>query len=277
MLDVLDRPSSILYGYNNSSRTVPIAMSSNARIGDIAFDGFEDYSYVTENLLVSNGHFDFANSNSLNLTDEDAHSGRYSVKLGPSESVITTRNVKPIGYGCNDPYTDQGYSVQRCNCENLFNPTPGKYIFGAWIKAEDASSDAYGNCTVQISYTDISGNVQSTTYSSSIQENIIDGWRRFEFEFNIPANKKCITVALVNSGQGNSNVFYDDIRIHPFNSTMVASVYDPLSLRKWADLDSYNFATFYEYDEEGMLKRSKQETIDGVRTIMEQRSSTIKN
>jgi hypothetical protein len=40
-----------------------------------------------------------------------------------------------------------------------------------------------------------------------------------------------------------------------------------------AELDENNFATFYEYDDEGSLVRVKKETERGIMTIKENRSS----
>jgi hypothetical protein len=71
-------------------------------------------------------------------------------------------------------------------------------------------------------------------------------------------------------------VYFDDIRIHPFNADMKTYVYDPQTLRLMAELDENNYATFYNYDEEGQLIRVKKETVQGVKTIKETRTSKQK-
>jgi len=81
---------------------------------------------------------------------------------------------------------------------------------------------------------------------------------------------------LVLSNDGSQDVYFDDIRIHPFNANMKSYVYDPFSLRLSAELDENNYASFYEYDEEGQLVRVKKETIQGIKTIKETRSSKQK-
>ncbi|MEQ1625060.1 MAG: hypothetical protein ABL870_10230, partial [Sediminibacterium sp.] len=43
-IDALTRPSAALYRYNN---TLPVAVASNAKYTDIAFDNFEDYGFVS--------------------------------------------------------------------------------------------------------------------------------------------------------------------------------------------------------------------------------------
>jgi len=44
-----------------------------------------------------------------------------------------------------------------------------------------------------------------------------------------------------------------------------------------ADLDENNYASFYEYDDDGTLIRVKKETEKGVITIKETRSALTKN
>ena len=57
---------------------------------------------------------------------------------------------------------------------------------------------------------------------------------------------------------------------------MKSYVYDPVNMRLSAELDERHFATFYEYDEEGKLKRLKKETEKGVMTIQETKSNSAK-
>ena len=55
---------------------------------------------------------------------------------------------------------------------------------------------------------------------------------------------------------------------------MKSFVYDPITLRLMAEMDERNYATFYEYDEEGALTRVKKETVRGVKTIQESRNNS---
>lgn len=80
-----------------------------------------------------------------------------------------------------------------------------------------------------------------------------------------------MSVNFVNSGT--NTIYFDDIRIHPFNSNMKSYVYDPVSLRLVAEQDANNYSTFYEYDEEGKLIRTKVETKEGIKTVTETRSA----
>ena len=54
---------------------------------------------------------------------------------------------------------------------------------------------------------------------------------------------------------------------------MKTYVYDPVNLRLVSQLDENNYASFYEYDDEGTLIRTKAETKQGIKTITETRSA----
>jgi hypothetical protein len=73
--------------------------------------------------------------------------------------------------------------------------------------------------------------------------------------------------------QPTGTVNIDDIRITPFDASMKSFVYDPYTLRLTGQLDDNNFATFYEYDDEGTLIRVKKETDRGIMTIKETRKA----
>jgi len=71
-----------------------------------------------------------------------------------------------------------------------------------------------------------------------------------------------------------STYFYaDDLRIPPYEASMVTYAYNPLTLRLMAQMDDNGYAVFYEYDDEGMLIRQKRETERGVMTITEQHTN----
>ena len=83
-----------------------------------------------------------------------------------------------------------------------------------------------------------------------------------------------MTVSL--EATGSTAVYFDDLRIHPFNANMKSFVYNPVNLRLMAELDENNYSTFYEYDDDGTLIRVKKETERGVKTIKETRSALLK-
>jgi hypothetical protein len=75
---------------------------------------------------------------------------------------------------------------------------------------------------------------------------------------------------------GTKIVYWDDVRLHPFNANMKSFVYHPVTLRLMADMDENNYCSFYEYDDDGTLIRVKKETERGIKTITETRSALQK-
>lgn len=109
---------------------------------------------------------------------------------------------------------------------------------------------------------------------------VIDGWQRISAEFTIPIEATNMQIRLESrikpDGPQELNVYFDDIRMHRFDGNMKTFVYDPVTQRLKSELDENNYATFYEYDQEGGLIRVKKETERGVFTIQETRSGNSK-
>ena len=103
---------------------------------------------------------------------------------------------------------------------------------------------------------------------------IIEGWQKVEDTVTVPAT--ATTADLILESTGAANVYFDDLRLHPFNADMKTYVYDPQTLRLMAEMDENNYATIYNYDEEGQLIRVKKETVQGIKTIKETRTSKQK-
>ena len=70
--------------------------------------------------------------------------------------------------------------------------------------------------------------------------------------------------------------YIDDIRIHPFKSSMVTMVYDKKTLLPLARHDAYNFTTFYNYDRNLQIRKVRVETYEGIRTVTESESGSEK-
>ncbi len=88
--DALGRFSSALYGYNES---LPLAVASNARLREIAFDGFEDYSYYPA-VCNKEGHFNFVPNITFGqvvLDGTNSHTGKYSLKVLTNQNVSVTK------------------------------------------------------------------------------------------------------------------------------------------------------------------------------------------
>lgn len=191
--------------------------------------------------------------------------GTYVVTLtitGPG--TCTTSYNDTVKVSCNlPPCTD---------CISSFAPVPGKkYLVSAWVKEKNApqSKTSYTFPSLTILFPSISSSTSPFLASGAI----IDGWQRVEGEFTIPSTATNMSIKLdCNTG----DCFFDDVRVLPFDGSMKSYVYDPATMRLVAELDERNYATLYEYDEEGKLIRVKKETEKGKMTIQENRNNTKK-
>jgi hypothetical protein len=156
--------------------------------------------------------------------------------------------------------------------EPTFSPFAGRQmLISTWVKeAQDCNCTTYVNNSISILY----GGTSASSVTFYPTGNIIEGWQRYEGLFTVPLVDTSVTFSL--NATGAVNVFYDDIRIEPFNANMKSFVYNPGNLRLMAELDENNYATFYEYDDDGTLIRVKKETERGIQTIKETRSALIK-
>ncbi len=313
-INALYQSSAAVFGYNN---TLPIAVGANTTYSQIGYDGFEDYNFDATNSLPK--HFSFEGNGIL--TQEEAHTGLYSMKLDIGQQISCLRSldaeprddfsdVDPV------PFQNVPYPLSSRDLLKAFGPetydTGGAYelltddlnvplsntqvealkedkvyVLSYWVKEKTLFTNTkkfnYDAHQVAIQIDGVNIDVTSKKISE-----IIEGWVRVESYFTIPENSE-ETIELVfsnppcsppspGSGGGNVNcfdrVFIDDVRIHPFDGSMKSYVYHPQNLRLLAELDDNNFATIYEYDEEGRLLRIKKETERGLMTIQESRTNT---
>lgn len=162
------------------------------------------------------------------------------------------------------------------DCIGSFKPLPeGKYVLSAWVKESGvpSSTTTYLNSSIKIHLYNADYSEIPTNLEYYGQGAIIDEWQRLEGEFIIPDFAAYIGIELIAQ---NGDAYFDDIRVSPFDASMKSYVYDPVNLRLVAELDERNYATFYEYDEEGKLIRVKKETERGIMTIQETRYNTSK-
>ena len=187
--------------------------------------------------------------------------------------------------GVSDPkeirweYDTSQVTVEECPCIGSFAPDPGRYVVSGWVKVQGKESEfSYKDVGIEIVFKD--GNTILTNSSRFLIPNphrnpIIDGWQRLDSTITVPPSATSVEIALLN---GNTTpAFFDDIRFHPVDANMSSYVYDPVTLRLAAELDENNYATIYEYDQEGQLARVKRETERGIVTIKEVRASSVKS
>jgi hypothetical protein len=272
--DALNRHSAALFGYLES---VPVAIASNARYREIAYEGFEDFNFDLQcNTPPSCGamrrHLDFKallNGGTVTLSGTEAHSGRSSLRMNGTSIVLTkdtsTNTTVPV------PYTI-ATNGQYQRVDNIlskgFTPQPGKdYILSFWVK--DTKKSSTTDLQVNI------GGIPGSVVTSTAQWPVVESWKRVEVKFKQPMLNPNFQITFNAAAAG--TVYLDDIRIHPFDAQMKTFAYDASSMRPWAEMDENNFATFYEYDDEGILIRVKKETERGIMTIRETRSAYKKN
>lgn len=160
------------------------------------------------------------------------------------------------------------------DCIGSFSPIPTHtYIVSAWVKEGGASPTKTSYTFPSLVVACPSASFVSTNFVPTGV--IIDGWQRIEGEFIIPYSANDISINL-NCSSPTGDCYFDDVRVFPVDGSMKSYVYDPVSMRLVAELDERNFATIYEYDEEGKLVRVKKETERGIMTIKENRNSSSK-
>ncbi len=291
-INALYQHSAAIFGYNN---TIPIAVGANTTYHQLAFDGFEDYDYYDNDGVCFKRHFSFEDYQSQ-ISLEEAHTGLKSISIDANESVrcVRTLDHNPGDDMCSSdpvPGSNAPYELRACDALGLFGPetydagesfvTGGlaqdldkRYVMSYWVKETLPYEKLldYHSCQASIE-------INSSTINPLVvrESELIEGWKRYEMEFIIPGGSAGeIQVVFTNNAQQSraTKLYVDDIRIHPYDGSMKSYVYHPENLRLLAELDDNNFATFYEYDNEGRLLRIKKETERGIMTIQESRTFT---
>jgi len=88
-LDALNNSSAVLMGYD---KKLPIAVGSNTKYQEIAFDGFEEYDFfMDQDVCHAPTHLDLEVTSLV--TQNESHTGFYSLELPPQEAVITAVEI----------------------------------------------------------------------------------------------------------------------------------------------------------------------------------------
>ncbi len=291
-INALNQLSSAQFGYNS---TIPVAVAANASYHQMGYDGFEDYIY-DDSTPLSKRHFACDDFSYWKMETAEVHSGRYSRRISVSEELKYTRalDTDPSDNYCNaDPLPQNGapYYLRSCDELGVFGPETydagmahktfldggdlstvqfrsQKYVLSYWIHEKFKKYD------MDDSEAKVMINGSHIVFDESKESEIIEGWKKYDHVFTIPANASGSIELIIKNNRTSGNIYVDDLRIHPVNASMKSYAYDPVTLRLLAELDDNNFATFYEYDEEGRLLRIKKETERGIKTIQESRTHT---
>lgn len=216
----------------------------------------------------------------ISTSSHGEFSFRWKQVCSDVSEIVPSRNLYPEGaptstygtvtYGTGVCYQPNQIQVTENAFVDDFKLIPGKkMVAGIWIKkgGQDCKCNNYTGISLDIK------NAADNQVINSLQatSKIIEGWQLFECEFTVPENSTGLK--LVAQSSANEIFYLDDLRIHPFNANMKSFVFDPKTLRLESELDENNYASFYEYDDEGTLVRVKKETKAGIKTIKETRSA----
>ena len=151
------------------------------------------------------------------------------IDISVDNSVITDAfsfSIYELNYGeCGQAF---GNLTEVCeDCIGSFAPLQGKkYVLSAWVREDQPNIinttvpqqvETYLGPEIELNFnTASSGLVAYSGYKA--KGNIIDGWQKVEEFFIIPSDAYDIKIKLKSTGD--SAVYFDDIRIHPFNSSM---------------------------------------------------------
>ncbi|MBX9449214.1 MAG: hypothetical protein KL787_05635 [Taibaiella sp.] len=265
--DAIGVYSSSVYGHEDA---LPVAVVSNAKYKDVRYFSFEDIqSMMNANTIslklnrnqvpynygsiaaVNNAFgrlFSQPGSNFISTllrTDGESHSGKYSLKFLNS--------------------TSQLYLGQYL--------TPGDYIVSAWIRPATSTDPVASNFSIKrYNYNASSGTytLASTDLVFKVTTGSIDGWYKIEGRFPVTVASQLFELKMP------INFKVDDLRLFPADANMKSFAFDHNTHRLMAELDENNFATFFEYDTEGGLIRTKKESEKGILTINENRKSLKK-
>lgn len=265
--DALGRYSSSYYGFNQS---LPTAVAANAQSREIFYEGFDDYQFnqrcnKTAYCQPDSFAFNPGNTAAGTLSSAYAHSGNYSYQLSGTttmQTLVHTLEHKPGIYLGNNIAGEYFRQYLPGLFKGGFSPAGGrKYIVSVWVKHPDLKNDDPG-------FT-LTANSNAVTFS---RKATVEGWKLMEGEINMVSGPLTLTWQSTSSG-----VYLDDLRIFPYDAQIRTFAYDDKTMRLMAELDENNYASFYEYDDEGTLVRVKKETERGIVTVKESRSAYRKN
>ncbi|OCX53372.1 hypothetical protein BEL04_03465 [Mucilaginibacter sp. PPCGB 2223] len=264
--DALGRFSAAKFDFNGE---LPGAVASNAMNREIYSSSFEDNAFTLDTGCHSREFLNTLTGLSIQRMKSNtvAHSGFYSAAL-PTDGVTLSTMVHSVAQKTQN-YLDFDSNNQYITRNvlglypNGFEPAPlKKYIFNAWVNDGDATQKSVSS---SLEFR-VNGNLVTTTCKA-----IVEDWKLIEATIDLTSASAggALTISLKPTG----TVYIDDIRIHPFDAHMKSYAYDYRNMRLMAEMDENSFATFYEYDNEGLLVRVKKETERGVMTLKESRSS----
>jgi hypothetical protein len=265
-----------IYRNNVAKRVTPNTLANPHAWNDY-YKGDTIYLSAGELYFISAVFSQVGGNAFANLKWESEGPQKQGYETIPMSQLYPT-NINTATVKANTTHSDTAWCVGLKNPSvkkvtiDRFSPLQGKkVVVGAWVKQEMLCINGnYDYVQLELTF----NNGGQNYFLLKPKGNIIDGWQRIEDTLTIPAAATSLDFSMKSTSS--SPVYFDDIRVHPFNANMKSFVYNPVNIRLMAELDENNYATFYEYDDDGTLTRLKKETERGVKTIKETRSALLK-
>ncbi len=243
--DAIEVPSSVHY---TVGKTMPGVVASNAKHNSVFFESFEDMTSLAAVQAKYSGVYGFAPNYGIDVNF--ASSGKNTLELKKSTGYVE------IPYESTDDY------------DNSNNNILVRYWCSTWPTFDEAANGAIvpnDGCNIEFR---TNGSLTSTHNPTKIAT--VGSWCLFEVVipglYYNPSNTDVYTMRIK---PVNKDVFIDDIRYQPMESTMKAYVYDARRKRLLAELNDDHMPIKYVYNKEGKLVRRIVWTEKGAKVIEE--------
>ncbi|WP_423735450.1 hypothetical protein [Chitinophaga caseinilytica] len=277
--NALGQFSGVRFGFKGE---LPVIVGSNAQSRELFYDGFEDYVFTNncgQFVACLGDDFDIRKivgaATGTWLNTSESHTGNYSLNVGSGITLKTqayTWTHTPGSYIENNAKGE--YLRKPTAWLNLygFNPQPDStYLMSVWVK------EANPNATTFSLKVSLGGETGTPQNIPGVFRAKVENWKMLEFKLDMRTVQSTnLAKILLKITSTDPTSLIDDIRIFPIRGQAVTYAYDHKTLRLMAEMDANNFATLYEYDEQGGLIRLKKETEKGIITIKESRSTYLK-
>lgn len=276
-----------IYGAAFTNKDGDVVISAkNARLEEVGFDGFEDKFVNRPFEPCLTDHFYFS---AVDCDSTVSHSGKFSGKITDkarssytikfcSDQPQTSNNVSAaVAFNPDIPPPPPPPSAPpTCpTCLGYFAPHQEKtYVISGWVRIAPGTTVSKDpiNAKLEVIIIKEDGEQTFTFYPKGP---IIEGWQKVEGEFTIPQKGvKILFIQHTHKLTNGSSVitWMDDFRVFPKGAVIKTYAYNIVQDKLMAEHDENNFTTFYEYDEQGALKRVKKETERGIMTLKESRN-----
>ena len=207
-------------------------------------------------------------------SDERGHTGRRSLKLnvvnGASgqtrlgQVALDERSLESDGgvevrFWVHNP-KDASTGLRKFHLDSLFTV----HLQEVTHSPEDGTTPISGGLT-------LTGTVFEAAVDSLVQTG---AWTMMEARLpgsqlaGIPLDTRML-ISLHWEGPGAGNVYLDDLRVRPFNTSMACTVHDGDDFKVLAELDDDHFARKYQYNRLNQQVRTQIETAGGWKTVSE--------